>query len=195
MQQQARLARSRSAVSDAVVALVAESGLASVTVDAVARRSGVAKTTIYRHWPHASHMLADVLSTALPDPDVPDTGSLHSDLTRLARGLAAGLSDDRFAALLAAIAFPDGDPELDAVRFEATRARHAAVRTVVERARRRGETIPVDGADGIIRSIAGPLFYRRFVEGAAPTRQQADRSVARALGALPVAASDRGGDR
>ena len=164
-----------------VVNLVVVGGLPAVTVEAVSSRSGVAKTTIYRHWSSREDLLADVLSSALPEPATPDTGSLRGDLRALARGLAAGLADERCAALLSAIAFPDGDPVLDRVRMEATRARHGAVRLVVDRARRRGEEVPVDGPDGVIRSIAGPLFYRRFVEGVPPTPALADRCVERAL--------------
>ncbi len=182
-----RVQRSRTVVTTAVLDLIVAGGLGAVTIDAVSARSGVAKTTIYRHWASREELLTDVLGTALPEQPVPDTGTLAGDVRALARGLAAGLSDARSAALLAAIAFGDGDPALDDVRHEATRARHAVVRTVVERARRRGEGVPVDGADGIIRSIAGPLFYRRFVEGVAPTATLADRAADRALNGTAVA--------
>jgi AcrR family transcriptional regulator len=180
-QQDARVTRSRHLITVAVIDMIVDSGLHAVTVDAVVARSGVAKTTLYRHWPSREALLADVLTTALPAQRVPDTGSLEGDLRALARGLAGGLADPRTAALLAAIAFLDGDTILDPIRDAATRSRHTVVREVVERARRRGEHVPVDGPDGLIRSIAGPLFYRRFVEGIPPTRTLADRCVSRAL--------------
>lgn len=179
--QTARIARSRARIIGSVVRLVVERGVRAVTIEEVAALSGVAKTTIYRHWPSREALVAETLATALPVPEVADTGSLAGDLRALARGLAAGLADDRFAALLAAIALPDGDRSLDAVRQDATRARHQALRTVVRRARERGENVPPDGADGLIRQIAGPLFYRRYVEGIPPTRAMADRCVQRAL--------------
>lgn len=46
----ARVRHSREIVMATTYELLAEEGLAGVTVDAIARRSGVAKTTIYRHW-------------------------------------------------------------------------------------------------------------------------------------------------
>lgn len=180
-QHEARVARSRSRIVGTVVDVIAERGVGAVTIDEVVARSGVAKTTVYRHWPSREALLAHVLTTALPAQEVPDTGSLAGDLRALARGLAAGLSDPRSAALLAAIALPDGDRGLDGVRYQATTARHRVLRQVVQRARDRGEEVPPDGADGLIRSIAGPLFYRRFVEGVPPTRVLADRCVQRAL--------------
>ncbi|HEY5117682.1 MAG TPA: TetR/AcrR family transcriptional regulator [Nakamurella sp.] len=190
VQQDARVTRSRHLITTAVIDLIVDSGLHAVTVDAVVARSGVAKTTLYRHWPSREALLADVLTTALPAQRAPDTGSLEGDLRALARGLAGGLADERTAGLLAAIAFIDGDATLDPIRQAATRSRHTAVREVVERARRRGETIPTDGPDGLIRSIAGPLFYRRFVEGVPPTRTLADRCVTRALSPTDHAAPD-----
>lgn len=182
--QAARVARSRALVTDAVIDLIVEGGLSAVTVDAVVARSGVAKTTVYRHWASREALLADVLASALPAQAAPDTGSLDGDLRALARGLAGGLGNPRTAALLGAIAFPDGDRALDDIRARATRDRHTVVRAVLQRARRRGEPIPADGADGVIRSIAGPLFYRRYVEGVPPTRTLADRCVDRALSNL-----------
>ncbi|MBV9204121.1 MAG: TetR/AcrR family transcriptional regulator [Actinobacteria bacterium] len=180
-QHEAQVARSKARIVDAVVELIVKRGVRAVTIEEVAATSGVAKTTVYRHWPSREALVAETLAAALPAPVIPDTGSLAGDLQKLARGLAAGLGDARSAALLAAIALPDGDPSLDAVRHDATRARHQALRAVVRRARERGESVPVDGADGLIRSIAGPLFYRRFVEGVPPTRTMADRCVQRAL--------------
>lgn len=176
-----RVARSRALVAAAVIDLIVDGGLSAVTVDAVVARCGVAKTTVYRHWASREALLADVLASALPAQGAPDTGSLGGDLRALARGLAGGLGDPRTAAVLGAIAFPDGDHALEDIRAQATRDRHTVVRAVLERARRRGETIPLDGADGVIRSIAGPLFYRRYVEGVPPTRNLADRCVDRAL--------------
>ena len=52
-----RIERTRTAVLDAASDLLAEAGVVGFNVDAVARRSGVARTTIYRHWPDANELL------------------------------------------------------------------------------------------------------------------------------------------
>jgi len=186
-----RVVRSRRRICDAVIDLVVDHGLAAVTIDAVVARSGVARTTLYRHWPSRDELVCDAIAGALPEPVCTDTGSLAGDLRALARGLAAGLSDPRYSAILGAVALPGTGDGLDEVRAIATAARHRALCDVVERARRRGEPIPVDGVDGLIRSIAGPLFYRRFVEGAPVSRVLADRCVQRALAPLHEALFDR----
>src|SRR5919198_1676494 len=54
-----RVRHSKEVVMATTYELLSEEGLAGVTVDAVARRSGVAKTTIYRHWPSREALLLD----------------------------------------------------------------------------------------------------------------------------------------
>src|SRR6516162_10898962 len=54
-----RVRRSKEAVLTVTLRLMFEEGIGGVSVDEVARRSGVAKTTIYRHWPSRSALLVD----------------------------------------------------------------------------------------------------------------------------------------
>jgi AcrR family transcriptional regulator len=60
-------------VFQAALALVRESGYPSATIEAIAARSGVAKTTIYRRWPQRTALFVDLLvklaDAALPHPD------------------------------------------------------------------------------------------------------------------------------
>ena len=67
-----RVRRSREAVLVASVELFVSGGPRALTVDAVSEASGVAKTTIYRHWRDRAHLLADTYRACLPvvpDPD------------------------------------------------------------------------------------------------------------------------------
>ena len=86
------LRRSREAVKAASLAaayeLLTEVGLSGVSFDEVSRRSGVAKTTIYRYWPTRSALLFDAVMQFAPRLQTPATGSLRGDLTALALGLA-----------------------------------------------------------------------------------------------------------
>src|SRR5579871_945268 len=86
-----RVARSKRVVLAAAHELLTESGLSGVSVDEVSRRSGVAKTTIYRHWPSREALLLDACSQLTARPPVPDTGSVRSDLEALAGGAAMRL--------------------------------------------------------------------------------------------------------
>jgi AcrR family transcriptional regulator len=76
-----RIARSRARIRRAATELLIEGGPRAVTVDAVSERSGVAKSTLYRHWSSVNELLLDVLRANVPDPEPID----------LARGFEAAL--------------------------------------------------------------------------------------------------------
>jgi AcrR family transcriptional regulator len=64
---------------------LAEVGFAALSIDDVARRAGVNKTTIYRRWPTKEDLVTTAL-LALPDDyfAMPDTGSIRGDLNEIA---------------------------------------------------------------------------------------------------------------
>src|SRR5919112_2922490 len=71
-------------ILDEVLVLLASHGYAGLTLDELATRSGVAKTTILRRWPSkAAVAAAGVERLALQTVDVPDSGSLRGDLHAL----------------------------------------------------------------------------------------------------------------
>jgi AcrR family transcriptional regulator len=71
----------------ATLELVAEVGLAALTMDAVAARAGVSKATIYRRWSSKEQLLLDAWMSAVQRPIAPDTGTLHGDLTAMLAAL------------------------------------------------------------------------------------------------------------
>lgn len=87
-----RVRRSREAVLAASVALFVEGGPRAVTVEAVSEASGVAKTTIYRHWRDRAHLLADTYRACLPVVAWPD-GDLAPEaaLREVVRSLVHGM--------------------------------------------------------------------------------------------------------
>src|SRR5215471_6044879 len=86
-----RVEKSKKVVLATTYQLLTKSGLSGVSVDAVSRQSGVAKTTIYRHWPSRESLLLDACSQLSARPQVPDTGKLKTDLEALAIGAAMRL--------------------------------------------------------------------------------------------------------
>ena len=77
-----RVARSREAVLAAARDLLVESGPSAVTVDAVVARSGVAKSTIYRHWESRDELLVDVMKSSAPDLAPPPADASFADAVR-----------------------------------------------------------------------------------------------------------------
>ena len=63
-----RVIRSRTAVIAATLDLLAERGITATTIEAVAERSGVARTTIYRQWDGQPALVLDAIGTTLTIP-------------------------------------------------------------------------------------------------------------------------------
>lgn len=86
------MARTRARVVEAAVAQFLDGGPRAVTVDAVASRSGVARTTIYRHWANSEDLLAEVFKTfrfdlTPPPADLSTTERLYVVMRQLAATL------------------------------------------------------------------------------------------------------------
>ena len=58
-----RVERSRRVILSAALDLLGEVGYGGLTIEAVAHRAGVGKSTIYRHWPGTLEMLEDAIRT------------------------------------------------------------------------------------------------------------------------------------
>ncbi len=109
-----RVARSRQKLIDAATALLVESGPAAVTVDAVAERSGVAKSTLYRHWPSRNELLLAVLRANVPSLGAPDLSvGFETALHALLSTVADTFTDPEWARILPALlALRQHQPEL-----------------------------------------------------------------------------------
>src|SRR6266699_2304041 len=69
------------AILTAAVDLLAERGLAAMSIEEVAARAGVGKTTIYRRWPSKGLLALDAFVTSFREEQpLPDTGTLRGDL-------------------------------------------------------------------------------------------------------------------
>jgi AcrR family transcriptional regulator len=158
-----RVSRSKQAVLAATFELLSETGLAGVSVDAVAERSGVAKTTIYRHWPSRAALLLDACSRMGTPREPPNTGSLEGDLAALMGDLGNRLKTARFAATLpSVIDAAERDPEIAKMHANLHAALISAFRSVIERGQRSGELPRRRDSSAIVAALLGPLFYRRW---------------------------------
>src|SRR5580692_3235385 len=130
-----RVIRSKELVLKETYKLLSEGGIGGVSIDEVSRRSGVSKTTIYRHWPSRSALLLDACSKIGTRPEIPDTGSLKGDVTALATYLAQQLKSARWAAVLPSIIdAAERDPELAQLLAELHAGQMAPYFAVAERA-------------------------------------------------------------
>src|ERR1700730_9816964 len=80
-----RSTESHQAILEATLALFAEEGLQGLSIEGVAERAGVGKTTIYRRWSSKEDLIKDALDLFRADYPVPDTGNIRNDLLSIAR--------------------------------------------------------------------------------------------------------------
>jgi AcrR family transcriptional regulator len=140
-----------------------ESGVGGVSVDEVSRRSGVAKTTIYRHWKTRSDLLIDACSQTEASQSIPNKGDVKANLKHLTNDLARMLTSARWAAVLpSVIDHAERDSAMAKVHSSLQRKHAAPFREVIQRAIEAGE-LPRDTDPSVITAlIMGPLFYRRW---------------------------------
>jgi AcrR family transcriptional regulator len=158
-----RVDRSRHAVLAAAFELLSDSGVGGFSVEEVARRSGVAKTTIYRHWPTREALVIDACSRISADQQTPDTGSLEGDLTAILTNIAHLLQTANWSSVLPSIVdAAERDREFAETHSRIQRRHAAPIREALERGASRGE-LPEDAdVSTIIAALLGPLFYRRW---------------------------------
>jgi AcrR family transcriptional regulator len=188
-----RSERARAEVLEATADLVAGVGVDRVTIDEVAARSGVAKTTIYRHWPSKQALVVDaVRSVCFPEATTPNTGDLRADLVACFEGMVrAGLSGRTGQMLPSLLDCAHRDPALDLLVRDYLRERSGPTRTVLELAQLRGE-LPADlDLDLAVTLVVGPLIYRKVIlrqPVTAPFVEAVVDATLRALGAEPAVA-------
>src|SRR5262245_3701852 len=74
-------------ITDAALEEYGEHGWAGFTMDGVARRAGVGKSTVYLRWQDKDSLLTDAVGTESGWLGAVDTGSLRGDLEALATNL------------------------------------------------------------------------------------------------------------
>jgi AcrR family transcriptional regulator len=180
-----RSARVRDAVRQATLVELAEHGFRGLTVENVAERSGVHKTTVYRRWGSVEGLISDALELARDEPwPVPDTGTVQGDLREIVRLVRTGFDDPEMGPVASAfVAAAMQSPDAARALHDFFVARHEQSAEVVRRAVARGELPAAVDVREVIRVAIAPVYYRLFVAHEPVTEQDADRAADAALAA------------
>ena len=128
--------------------LIVERGVGNLTIEEVAARSGVAKTTIYRHWPERASLIVDTVRATFEHVGTPDTGSLRGDLEAYFGGMVrADLSGKVGKLMPCLIDAAARDPEIEMLLDRISVERQQPILAIVERAQDRGE-LPASSTRG-----------------------------------------------
>ena len=178
-----RTARTAEAVFAAVVAELSTRDYADISVESVAARAGVHKTTLYRRWGSKAEIIRQALiSAASSHIQVPDTGSAGTDLQMLARAVQAVLSEGA-AITRALIIGAMSSPEIAGLMDQFWAARLEAISVIVDRAIERAEIPAGTDPAAFMHALAAPLFYQLLVARALVTERDADLAAAATLAA------------
>jgi AcrR family transcriptional regulator len=149
-------------VLDAARALVEKGGYQAATIEAVAARSGAAKTTIYRWWPNRTALVVDLLvqmaAEEVPAPAGRDPlRALRTELRR-----TAAVADGPVGRLMMSLlGEAQDDPELRKALLQGLfYPRREASARVIRQAQAAGELRPDVAPYMAADLLFGPLFYR-----------------------------------
>jgi AcrR family transcriptional regulator len=184
-----RSARSHAAIVAATQELLAEGGYRELTIEAVARRAGVGKQTIYRWWPSRAALVLEAYlagSEAIPPPTPED--SAREDVGALLVWLSAVLAQPIGGRILAGlIADMLHDHDLaDGFRREVVPARRSRMLAALERGRERGEIRADADLEVAVDVLHGAVFYRLLLSGAPLDDAFAQRVAEQVLDGLRV---------
>jgi AcrR family transcriptional regulator len=154
------------AIRSAVLEELAVQGYGRMSIEGVARRAGVGKTTIYRRWDSKLKMVIDVVSAiAVEDLAPPDTGTLRGDLRAMLQGASMALRHP-----LALQIIPDllaeaaRNPDIASTFETALRETQLGFSTaILERAVSRGDVDAGTDPQIAVDLAIGPLYWRLAV--------------------------------
>jgi AcrR family transcriptional regulator len=171
----------RSSVLEAALEELATGGVGAFSIEGVAKRAGVHKTTLYRRWGTRENLLLDaLLEQGRERVPIPDTGSLRDDLVAYGEAIVASLglpTTEAAVRAIASIGDPDAPLAQAARRFWSARVELAGA--MVERAIARGELPPETDAPVVVEALLGPIYFRLLM-----SREALDKRFVRDLADL-----------
>jgi AcrR family transcriptional regulator len=177
-----RSERSKQAILDATRELLAEEGgVRSLTIEAVAARSGVAKTTIYRRWRDKWELALDAamidMLSSFDDPV--DVGDTRKELITFVNSAVRTLGSKPYGPALQGLASEVAtDPELARVYQEyVVEPRRLQIQAVIERGIERGDLRRDTDPRMIQELLIGPIYYRLLFSGPPFDRKLGPRLV------------------
>ena len=181
------------AILEATIELLAEEGFGGLSIEAVAARAGVGKTTVYRRWPSKIPLVVDALmhmkmpaSLVIPD-DMSTRDALCRVLSELVRAQRHESTGPILAGLVDAMS---RDAELaDAVRAQLVSNRRTVVFGLIQRGIERGEIRSDVDVEVVADLLAGPIVMRTLITGGPITTRLAREIVSLVLdGVTPAQA-------
>lgn len=162
-----QITRTKEQVLDATAELLREIGYRELSIDRVIERSGVARSTIYRHWSNKAQLAIDAFDRALgPNPPTADHGSVREDLiasyTRFPKILQRSIWGTMLPSIIEA---SKTDPMFEGLLSNTVHARKENMRELFNRAKERGEIREDANIEWAIDTLSGFYYHRLLMTG------------------------------
>ena len=164
--QDPRIERSRRVILEAALEELGEVGYGALTIESVAARAGVGKSTIYRHWSGKLALVEDAFRTLKAMAVVPEHGTIRERITGFLEQVAGLVEESTYSACMPAlIDAAERDPQVRALHCALTNERMGVLVDVLRQAVADGE-LPADtNADMLADALVGPIVMRRLMFG------------------------------
>lgn len=159
-----RVERTRRVVLEATTELLAEEGYGAVTIEAVAARSGVAKSTIYRHWPGRVELINDAFQALKPPMPTSSGGHVRDQIVARLEHLAHSMTASRWSSCLPTlIEAAEHDPEARSLHCRLTSAGRQAMVDLLREGVEQGELPSHVDPEVMADALASPIIVRRLM--------------------------------
>ncbi|HEY3141026.1 MAG TPA: TetR/AcrR family transcriptional regulator [Acidimicrobiales bacterium] len=158
-----RIERSREVVLAATLELLAEVGYGELTIEAVSARSGVAKSTIYRHWSGKLQLVTEAFTELRGfGDDVPPPGPVRDRVGALLHEMASKVKDPswRLACVPALIDASSRSAEVAAVCAQLAERGAARLIGILDEAKAAGELPKSTDTSVLADALTGPILLR-----------------------------------
>lgn len=159
-----RVERSRHVIFSAALELLGEVGYGGLTIEAVAARAGVGKSTIYRHWSGKLELVEEAIRTLKVGNPVVAVGPVRDCVVAMLQELATNMADSTWSSCLPAIIdAAERDPEVLAIHRRVTCQRRQLLVDLLTEGIRRGEIRAHDDVSLLAESLIGPIIIHRLL--------------------------------
>lgn len=180
------------AILDATLAELAQVGFAAMSVEGVAERAGVNKTTVYRRYPSKVELTAAALLREHETMGDIDTGSFRGDLVCLLGEGCRFVLESRGQSVFRMLLGDRSNPEVARLADQMRRDGERVPRRVFQRAIARGELSPEVDLNLLLGMVIGNLIHRVLIEGGTLADHEVEALVSMLLhGVTPPASAPK----
>lgn len=175
-----RSSQSHQSILKATLELLGEVGFEVMSIEAIASRAGVGKTTIYRRYKSKEELVADAIESMRQDVVIPDTGNFWKDIDELIENAAQiTLSPLGRQTVAMIISSASSNPQFAQIyQSKYLQPRRQAFAAVIERGQERKE-ISQDLDSGLVfDAMSGIMLYALLFQS---TKESWSQHVRRAL--------------